>query len=228
MADLYHPPNRLRRRTQRTRAALIAAAQHFIAAGTLSVSIQDISRAADVGVGSFYIHFDTKDELFAAAMNDILDTHGALLDSLTASIDDPAERFAFSFRLTGRMFRQPESRIFLNYGLGLLSADRGLAPRALRDIAAAAAADRLAVADPHLAMVVAAGMLLGLGELLHAEPGRDAAQSTDQIAEDLLKMFGMSVDEARRICSMPLVVDALSQLLAAVRLPASRGFAELT
>lgn len=211
------PLNRLERRKKRTRAALIAAAQEFMAAGKLNVPIQDISQAADVGVGSFYNHFETKEDLFEAAINEVLDAHGALLDALTESIDDPAEKFAFSFRLTGRMFPQPASRIVLNHGLALITADRGLAPRAQRDIAAAAAADRLHVADPKLAMAVTAGVLLGLGELLQAEPERDAAQNTDRVAEDLLRMFGMSADEAHQLCCKPLDFDALGQLQAAVQ-----------
>ncbi|MCH2222824.1 MAG: TetR/AcrR family transcriptional regulator, partial [Dechloromonas sp.] len=218
MADVHNPSNRLQRRKQRTRAALIAAAQRFMAAGKLNVPIQDISQDADVGVGSFYNHFETKEELFETAMNEILDAHGALLDALTASIEDPAEKFAFSFRLTGRMFRQPESRIVLNHGLALINAERGLAPRAQRDIAAAATAGRLRVADPKLAMAVASGVILGLGELLQAEPERDVAQTADQVTEDLLRMWGMSATEAHRLCSLPLG-DGFSQLQAAVQPP---------
>jgi len=224
VADGDNRPNRQQLRKQRTRAALITAAQGFIAAGKFTVPIQDISEAADVGVGSFYNHFESKEELFEAAINEVLDAHGALLDALTAAIDDPAERFAVGFRLTGRMFRQPESRIVLNHGVALITSDRGLGPRAKRDIAAAAAAGRLTVTDSQLAMAVAAGILLGLGELLQAEPERDAAQATDQIAEDLLKMFGMSAEEANRLRCMPLGLDALSQSQAALP-PPSQGWA---
>src|SRR3954447_24908539 len=88
------PINRLERRKQRTRAALIQAAQGFIAAGKLNVPVLEITQAADVGMGSFYNHFDSKEELFEAAVADVLDAHGALLDQLTESIDDPAETFA--------------------------------------------------------------------------------------------------------------------------------------
>ena len=70
-------PNRLDRRKARTRAALIHAAQAFIAAGRTNVPILEITQAADVGMGSFYNHFQTKDELFHAAVEDALDAHGA-------------------------------------------------------------------------------------------------------------------------------------------------------
>ena len=91
--------NRLERRKMRTRAALIRAAQGFIAAGKLNVPVLEITQAADVGMGSFYNHFDSKEELFQAAVNEVLDELGAILDKLTGEGEDPAETFARSFRL---------------------------------------------------------------------------------------------------------------------------------
>jgi AcrR family transcriptional regulator len=200
------PPNRLARRKERTRAALIAAAQSFIAAGRLNIPVLEITQAADVGMGSFYNHFDSKEELFEAALTEVLDVHGALLDELTKSLDDPAEAFACSFRLTGRLFRQrpQESKVLLSSGLALLNSDRGVAPRARRDVSAAVAAGRFHVEDLALAMAVVGGALLGLGQLLHDDPERDGAQAADTVTEHVLTLLGMPVDEAHRICRLPL------------------------
>src|SRR6185436_8351447 len=128
--------NRLDRRKARTRAALIRAAQTLIAQGRTNVPISEITEAADVGSGSFYNHFETKEQLFEAAVEAVMDGYGQLLDQLTKGIEDPAEVFACSFRLTGRLQRrEPElGRVFLNNVLRLLGADNGLAPRARRDI----------------------------------------------------------------------------------------------
>src|ERR1700736_5582042 len=98
--------NRLERRKMRTRAALIRAAQAFVAAGKLNVPVLEITQAADVGMGSFYNHFDSKEELFQAAVNEVLDELGAILDKLTDEGEDPAETFARSFRLVGQLFRR--------------------------------------------------------------------------------------------------------------------------
>ena len=139
-------------------------------------------------------------------VNDVLDAHGALLDRLTESIDDPAETFACSFRLTGRLFRRrpQESRVLRANGVLLTSSDRGLAPRALRDINAAIRANRFRLDDPTLALALAGGALLGLGQLLADEPHRNDARAADRVAEDLLRLFGMDADEARDICQRPL------------------------
>ncbi|MCV7434887.1 TetR/AcrR family transcriptional regulator [Mycolicibacterium bacteremicum] len=199
-------PTRTDRRKQRTRAALVEAAQRFIADGKLNVPILEITQAADVGMGSFYNHFESREQLFEAAVTEVLDTHGALLDVCTADLDDPAEIFAASFRLTGRMFRNrpQESQVLLANGLMLLQSDRGLAPRALRDIRAGVAAKRFRVDDPELALAVAGGALLGLGNLLRAQPDRDDAQAADTVTEDVLRLLGMSDAEAREVCGRPL------------------------
>jgi AcrR family transcriptional regulator len=198
--------SRLERRKMRTRAALIQAAQAFVAAGKLNVPVLELTQAADVGMGSFYNHFDSKEQLFQAAINEVLDGHGALLDRLTEKGEDPAVTFARSFRLTGRLFRhRPDlARVMLNGGLTLISADRGLAPRALRDIVSAAAAGRFTVDDPALGLAVAGGSLLGLGQLLADQPDRDDAAAADRVTQDVLIMLGISPAEAAEICSRPL------------------------
>ena len=186
--------NRLDRRKARTRAALIRAAQTLIAEGRTNVPILEITQAADVGMGSFYNHFETKEQLFEAAVEAVMDGYGQLLDDLTRGIEDPAEVFACSFRLTGRLQRrEPElSRVFLNNVLRLLSADSGLAPRARRDIEAAVDAGRFDVEDLDVAVTMTAGALLALGQLLHDQPERDVEETTDRVTEELLRMFGVT------------------------------------
>ena len=206
MEAVVAPVNRLERRKQRTRSALIKAAQGVIAAGKLNVPILEITQAADVGMGSFYNHFSTKEELFEAAVSEVLDLHGDMLDALTAPLQDPAEIFAASFRLTGRFFRRrpQESTILLANWQAVLASERGLAPRALRDITAASEAGRFSIDDPLRALAIAGGLLMALGMLLTVDPDRDADQTTDAVAVDLLRLFGMSAREAQRICTRPL------------------------
>lgn len=207
------PPSRLERRKQRTRTALIKAAQRLIADGKVNVPILEITQAADVGMGSFYNHFDSKEELFEAAVADVLDAHGAMLDRLTAAIEDPAETFAISFRLTGRLFRRrpQESRILLANGLTLLSSERGLAPRALRDITAGVDAGRFRVDDPELALAMAGGALLGLGNLLRDNPDRDDARAADAVTESVLRLFGLGAAQAHAVCQRPLPGDTFDE-----------------
>jgi AcrR family transcriptional regulator len=185
-----------------------------IAAGKVNAPVLEITQSADVGMGSFYNHFDSKEHLFDAAITEVLDAHGALLDQLTSSIEDPAETFACRYRLTGRLFRRrpQESQILLANGLTLLASEIGLAPRALRDIKEAMRAGRFTVDDAELALAVAGGALLGLGNLLRNQPDRDDAEAADTVTEDLLRLFGLPADEAREICLRPLPgLDGVAQ-----------------
>jgi hypothetical protein len=74
----------------------------------------------------------------------------------------------------------------------------------LRDIARAVGTGRFTLADPEIGLVLAGGAALALGQLLHDRPERDDAATTDATTEAVLRMFGLSADEAAEICSRPL------------------------
>lgn len=199
--------NRLDRRKARTRAALVGAARELLARdGGVDASIQEITDLADVGFGSFYNHFETKADLFDAAVADTLEEHGALLDTLTAELDDPAEVFAASVRLTVRLHKTHRqiAKIMANTGPAYLNSPSGLAPRALRDISNASAAGRFDISDPVVALACAGGSILAV---LHAIDGQSNAQidrASDEVAANLLRMFGVPTKQAREIATRPL------------------------
>ncbi|MFJ7116501.1 TetR/AcrR family transcriptional regulator [Streptomyces albogriseolus] len=206
---------RVDQRRARTRNALVCAAQRLLAEGRTDVAVLEITELADVGVGSFYNHFSTKEDLFRTAVEEAMEWFGGLMDKLTAEIDDPAVAYAQSFRMTGRLHRRyPQlSKVLLQHGLDVVQSDRGLGPRARRDIQNAADAGRFEVEDLDLALAMTVSAQLALGTLLHAQPDRDDARSSDLIVRGLLRHFGMTAEEAARICSLELpdldLVDAL-------------------
>lgn len=206
MATEQVTPTRTDRRRERTRNALLGAARKFLSEGQSSVSIKEITDAADVGFGSFYNHFDTKEQLFDEAVQSALKVYSEMRDHIVARYDDPAEIFAVSFRLTGRLQRQlPEmARVVLHSGMGVMLRDEGLAPRALRDIIAAQQAERFEPMDPDLAVMAAGGTLLGLLQLLDANPDADAGALADEMTYRTLRMFGMNKRTAQRLSSGPL------------------------
>jgi hypothetical protein len=59
------------------------------------------------------------------------------------------------------------------------------------------------LSDPELALTLAAGVPLGLGQLLHEEPERDAADASDRLAENPLRIYGIPADDANKICRRP-------------------------
>lgn len=204
--DAAPAPSRVDRRRERTRSALIGAATQFLAEGRSAVSIQQITDAADVGFGSFYNHFESKEALFEAAVESVLLSYGEVMETLVGGYDDPAEVFAVNFRVTGRLQRViPELvRVILNEGASVLTQDQGMAPRATKDIEAAVAAGRFDVEDVHLGLMAAGGALLGLLQMLDADPAADAGLLSDLMTARVLRAFGLSKAEADEICARPL------------------------
>ena len=214
----YHPSvtaaadepaaSRLDRRKARTRAALIEAAQDLLARqARAEVSIQEITDRADVGFGSFYNHFATKDELFDEAVALTLVQHAELMESLTTDLEDPAEVFAASFRLTGRLARQRPAmvQVLVRTGLTLLSSGAGLSPHAQDDIRRGVASGRFVVEDIRVALLMVGGSLLGLLQVLDSVPDPATADLlTDALVRQLLVGLGLTREEAREVCDRPL------------------------
>jgi AcrR family transcriptional regulator len=196
-ADL--PVQRVDRRKVRSRAALVAAGQRLLAEGHTKVSTQEITDTAKVGFGTFYNHFDTKEQLFGAALGATLEDWGVLRDAAVAELEDPAEIFARSFRMAGRLrLHVPQAiKVILNSGIvSILRDDRALKPRAAADIAAGIDQGRFTLRDPELAVTLTSGALMGLLAMLDADPSLDDAKLTDIATERVLVMLGISEDEA--------------------------------
>jgi AcrR family transcriptional regulator len=211
MAEAAQPQaprlTRLDRRKARTRQALIDAAVRLIADGRADrASIQEITESADIGFGSFYNHFDSKDELFATASAEVLERWGQMIDHACTGISDAAEVFAVSFRISGRLgWTHPAMARFLTgAGLGVLDSPTGLAPRALRDIRAGQQAGRFTSLDADVALSAVAGGLLGLLQLCQEHPDRMNEQVVDQLAEAILRLLGVPAGESARLAALPI------------------------
>lgn len=199
--------SRLDRRKAQTRQALIDAAVRLIADGRGDrASIQEITEEADIGFGSFYNHFDSKEQLFQTASEEVLERWGQMIDRAGAGITDPAELFAVGMRISGRLgWTHPDIAGFLvGAGLDALDIPTGLAPRALRDIEAGQAAGRFTVPDAEVALSAVAGGLLGLFRVCQRHPERINETSVDQLAEAMLRLLGVSAREAARLAALPL------------------------
>jgi AcrR family transcriptional regulator len=198
---------RLDRRKARTRQALIDAAAGLIGEGRGErASIQEITEAADIGFGSFYNHFESKEELFRTASEEVLERWGQMIDRACSGIEDPAEVFATSLRISGRLgWTHPDlARFITGAGLDLLTVPRGLAPRALRDIKIGQAAGRFAIPNADVALSAVAGGLLGLLRVHQDHPEHIDENAVDQLAEAMLRMLGVPAREAKRISARHL------------------------
>ncbi|MFC8089222.1 TetR/AcrR family transcriptional regulator [Streptomyces sp. NPDC057301] len=201
------PGNRFERRRAETRQALVRAARQVLAdTGDTSASIQVIAERADVGLGSFYNHFESKTELFDVAVTEALEELGQFIDERVRGVEDPAEVVAASFRLTARMAdSHPElQQILRDRGLAHIHSDRGLAPRALRDLQRGIASTRFTCTNATLALSAMGGTLISLVALRLARPDLDGDEAASELAEMVLRMLGVPADDAHEVTRRPL------------------------
>jgi DNA-binding transcriptional regulator YbjK len=83
--------DRRARRRAETRAKLIEAARAtFARQGVDATRINEITDEADLGFGSFYNYFDSKDAIVAAVVEEVVTAAGEAIAAATEDIEDPA------------------------------------------------------------------------------------------------------------------------------------------
>ncbi|MFI6956846.1 TetR/AcrR family transcriptional regulator [Nocardia sp. NPDC050408] len=119
----------------RTRSALVTAAREvFERDGFLDARISDISKAAGVASGSFYTYFDSKEEIFAAVVEQVREEmlHPHVRERV--GIDDPRELIAaanreylLSYRRNARLMAVLEQVSKIDEKFRVLRFERALA-----------------------------------------------------------------------------------------------------
>src|SRR6201987_1247631 len=144
------PRNRQDRRRARTRAKLAAAVGALFARqGVDNTRINEITEEADVGFGSFYNHFESKEAIVEAVLAETVAAQGAAIDSITAGLDDPAEVIAAAHRHFVRLARTDPQWAWLLVRLDVSHnvLIPGLGPFAQRDLRRGVKAGRLKVSN---------------------------------------------------------------------------------
>ncbi len=85
--------NRFDRRREKTRLDLLQAAERVISRkGYHQTRIADIAEEADVGLGTFYLHFRTKNEIFIELVEEGAAELRRVVDEAKAGVADTADR----------------------------------------------------------------------------------------------------------------------------------------
>jgi AcrR family transcriptional regulator len=208
------------RRRRETRARLLNAALKLMAErGMDAVAVNEITEAADVGFGSFYNHFVSKEAIHGALIEQFFEEFGDALDHALAGVSDPAEIIAASVRHTLYRARADRTwaRFLLREALSSRMLTRGLGARLMRDIQKGIGAGRFRVDDALMAFLGVAGSAITV-LALEVEPGGDVQFPPDlrrtigapgkdlpeRAATATLRLLGVPAAEARRIASKPL------------------------
>jgi AcrR family transcriptional regulator len=196
---------RRERKAEITRRKLLQAGQDQMAqGGPESVTIQAITERADIGLGTFYNYFPSRDDLVDAVILEVVERLGQRLDALTKGMEDPAEIYSYSLRhLMHTAVSDPVWGWFIvRLGIaqeGLLNA---LGPRASRDLQLGVDSGRFAIQDVPLAAAMTFGSLLAV---MHSYLNGDKSEDpSDLFAESLLRMVGIAPAEAQEIAHREL------------------------
>lgn len=196
---------RRERKAEETRRRILEAAQKQMSlGGPESVTIQLVTEGADIGQGTFYNYFKSRDELVDAVIRDVVENLGRRLDALTRDIEDAAEIYSFSLRhLMHTAVSDPVWGWFMvRLGIaqeGLLEA---LGPRASRDIKIGVDSGRFILGEVSLASSMTFGSLLAvMHDYLDGNRKEDPSSA---YAAMLLRMVGISPAEAEEIAHRPL------------------------
>jgi AcrR family transcriptional regulator len=203
------------RRKLATRASLLDAAFKLMAErGIDAIAISEITEAADVGAGSFYNHFESKEAIHAAVTQLVFDQFADALEAHVGQLSDPAEVIAVCVRQTiARAAKEPDwGRFLLREGYSGRALSQGLGPRLRRDIRAGVASARLKTFDPALCFAAVGGTILSA---VASQVRAPRAQRTDELAlrgpdipertaAMVLAILGLSHEEAKRVATRPL------------------------
>lgn len=210
------------RRKRETRERLLDAALRLMAErGMGGVAINEITEAADVGFGSFYNYFESKEAIYDALIKQVFDDFGDALDRLVQDVADPAEAIAYCVRhALLRARREPLwGQFLLREGYSQNVLEHGLGQRLLRDIVRGVAAGRLQAPDLLMSFITAGGIVLAAisaeqqagsdnspQAALVKSLGMDVGGIPERAATVVLTTLGLSQREAAAIARKPLPV----------------------
>lgn len=192
------------RRKRRNRQALVEAAHTVMAEkGIDAATMSEIADLADVGAGTVYNYFASKDDLAMRVMEEVMDRLAQRIEAVTDTFDDPGQVYAFGIRnvmkaaTTDRrwswLLRRSEVIADAMY--------RVMGPYAIRDLRNAVAAGRYRVEDAEMAWRQATHAIVGFS--LAVCDGKLAPGKIDEAVVNLLGMVGVPRDEAWEIARRP-------------------------
>jgi AcrR family transcriptional regulator len=200
-------PTRTDRRRERTRARLTEATRALITEkGVSGLRINEITERADVALGSFYNHFESKEEIVDAVVSDSL---RELAEALaTGAAEDPAELVSVAIRrFVGLAYDDPAFArlvVHLNHADALFVA--AVHPAARRAVDLGVDSQRFEVADIEVAVTsILGGSLALMRSIVDGRLGKDAEVA---FAEISLRALGVPAADAAEIVRRPITTES--------------------
>ena len=191
-----------RDRRARTRAELMQAARRlYVSRSFDSVTVDDVVNTAEVAKGTFYVHFDSLDDLQSALADELTREFDELLQPRRLSLDDPVERIAAGCgAFINQALHDPAwGALIVRGATAMPDVARVARGRLSEDIRRAAAAGRLDGVLPAIAVEFVLGITVRA--MQSAAEGRLKPKQAPLIVAGILRAIGVSAAEAREVSS---------------------------
>lgn len=199
---------RRERRQQEARRQLLDAARSLLAEnGAEGLRVSEVTDRAEMAVGSFYIHFPTKDDIVDAVVTEAVTAAAGRILHTTENIEDPAEVMSIGARaLVGLCDSDAEvARLLIHLNDAESRFEAMIWDATLAVMERGVASGRFKVDDPALALTIAiAAVLATIRAVIDGRAGEDAARSC---AVAVLRSVGISNRDAERIADRPLPAE---------------------
>jgi AcrR family transcriptional regulator len=201
------PMGRRDRRKAEARQRLLAAAHRLIAEnGVSELRIGDVTDRADLGFGTFYTYFESKDALIEAVVAEVLAGLAARIGGDALEFTDPAEAAAVSYRRFLRFSRdEPElARVLVELDRVNAIFEDAVTPWAIETLARGRKSGRFVVDDLKLALASIVGAALATIRAILAGRVPPGPKTESRGAEMMLRGFGLDLAAAKEIARRPL------------------------
>ncbi len=197
---------RFERRKASTRARIAEVAEQLMRdRGVDAVTIQDITDAADVGHGTFYLHFKSKGDVLRPVIEHLSDQVHVKVDRAARGERDPALRMALGLRILLRAIAEdPLWSWYARSGVRFSQLVAAMGRPPAEDMERGLESGRFVVADLPATECFINGAVVGMVTSL--DDGAPADQTADTTAELVLRVLGISAEEAARIAREPLEI----------------------
>jgi AcrR family transcriptional regulator len=197
-----------RNRRARTRAELIRAARSLYAARPFdAVTVDDLVDTAGVAKGTFYVHFDSLDDLQSVLADDLAREFDDLWQPHRASLDDPIERIAAGCGAFIKQALQDPAwgALIVRGAVSMPDVARVPRKRLNEDIGQAAAMGRLNNVEPAIAFELVLGITIRA--MQSAAEGHLKPKQAPAIVAGILRAVGLPAKEAEEIAFHLVTLD---------------------
>lgn len=202
--EQIEPQGRVARRQRRNREALVRAASEVMSEkGIDAATMLEIAERADVGAGTVYNYFKSKDALAITVLEEMMHDLALSIEQVTDTFEDPAQVYAFGIRIVLETATTDVRWKQMLYRSEVISDAlyRCMGPFAIRDLQRAADAGRFHIPDTALVWRLTAHAIVGISLAITSDAL--PPESMDQIIERLLCMTGIGAEAAHELALRP-------------------------